>query len=221
MNCKLLLSSVIGCFLSTMVFGQSSDNNSGSAASIHELNHEQTVTRHGVASFPAIVYASPMQFTENGLGFSFGYQKAIDKKGIIAYNLPLITTFNVSRGANNSKEYGGQQDVMGYFAPGILIYPDGGYEKTIMGFGPSMVLGYGQKSGSEDTGYPYYTSNNITRSKLILGVMLNGTYGINATERVYLAFDLGLGFTYLHMLDGVRQSTTGMAQGSFKIGYRL
>ena len=171
-----------------------------------------------------ILAISPMQFTENGVGFSFSYEKGIDKDGIIAYNLPIISTFNLSNNADN----GGHQDAMFYLSPGIKFYPTGSYGKVKYAIGPSLVLGAGEKTtGYTDQHYDTttrsytYTTTSTTRSKFLLGIMVDNSINLNPTPHFYLGLNFGFGFTYINTLNGANQGVNGIVQGGFKIGYRF
>lgn len=172
-----------------------------------------------------VLAAAPIQFTENGVGFSVGYEKALDRAGIIAFTLPVIATFNLN---NQSEDVANKhQDAMFYFAPGLKFYPTGGYGRTKYAVGPSLVIGAGEKTtggeysyysgyGGYHTGFtPYETS-----SKFILGILVNNSLNINPAPHLYLGMDFGFGFTYINQVGGVNQGITGMVQGGFKMGYR-
>ncbi len=171
-------------------------------------------------------YVSPIKFTENGVGFELGYERGIDKGGIVAYNLPLVATFNL---AHDELNMGNKQDAMVYFMPGIKFYPTSAYGKVKYALGPSLVIGVGQQTDRYDyyinpfTTYPYPVSNHgyVTRDKELLGVMINNSLNINPSDHFTLGLDFGFGFTYINMLDGVTQNMKGLVQGGFKMGYRL
>ena len=164
-----------------------------------------------------------MQFTENGLGVGLSYEKAIDKKGIIAFYLPAALTLNL-----NSSYYdyttgttvNGHQDAMVYLMPGVKIYPTGSFGVVRYAVGPSIVVADGQKSSSV-----YDPSNGVsnyqTQSHFILGIMVNNSLNINPTPHIYLGLELGLGFSYMNRVGGLNQGTAFLAQGGFRIGYRF
>ncbi len=170
-----------------------------------------------------IIAISPMQFSENGLGVGLSYEKAIDKKGIIAFYLPAALTLNLNSSYYDSytgTTVNGHQDAMYYLMPGIKIYPTGSFGIVRYAVGPSIVVADGQKSSSSYD--PYYGySNYETQSHFMLGVMVNNSLNINPTPHVYLGLELGLGFTYMNQIGGINQSTLFLAQGGFRIGYRF
>ncbi len=160
---------------------------------------------------------SPMQFTENGVGLSIAYEKILDKEGVVAFYMPLAATFNLNSSADN-KEH---QDAMFYLMPGIKFYPTSQYGKTKYAIGPSMIFGLGQKT-TVSTNYSQssVTYDYLTRDKVMLGILVNNSVNINATQHFYLGFDFGFGFTYINKLNGENQGVNGTVQGNFRIGYR-
>ncbi len=177
----------------------------------------------GINYKTSVLSISPMQFTENGLGVGLSYEKAIDKKGVIAFYLPAALTFNLSSSHydyTTGTTVNGHQDAMCYLMPGVKIYPTGSFGTVRYAVGPSIVVADGQKSSA---GYdPYYGySNYQTLSHFMLGIMVNNSLNINPTPHIYLGLELGLGFTYVNQVGGLNQSTGFLAQGGFKIGYRF
>ncbi len=172
-----------------------------------------------------IWYVSPMKFTENGVGFELGYEGGLDAGGIVAVNLPLVATFNLSKDDLNM---GNKQDAMFYFMPGIKFYPTSSFGKVKYAIGPSLVLAAGQETKNYPiyNVYPYnyyntYTDNYVTKDKLQLGVMINNSLNINPTEHFTMGLDFGFGFTYVTKIDGETQNMRGLVQGGFKLGYRF
>lgn len=167
-----------------------------------------------------IISIAPIQFTENGVGLAFSYEKGIDKGGIVAYNLPIIATFNL----NNNVSNGDHQDAMFYFSPGIKFYPTTSHGTVKYAIGPSLVIGAGEKTTHNDIYnpvYPYTTTTYNTQSKFILGIMVSNSLNINPTPHFYLGLDFGFGFTYINRLAGNNDGLTGIVQSGFKIGYRF
>src|ERR1700733_10521046 len=77
-----------------------------------------------------ILSVSPLQFTENGPGVGISYERALDKRGLFAFYIPAIITFNVANTNRiydyNSGNYNtGKTDAMSYTMPGIKFYPTG------------------------------------------------------------------------------------------------
>lgn len=170
-----------------------------------------------------VVSFAPLQFTENGLGFSLSYERALDDRCIVSFYCPIIASFNLNNGTyydNNTQSYqNGHQDGMYYAMPGVKIYPTGAYGKVRYSVGPSLVLATGEKS---TVGYDIYgRTTYLTKPHDLLGIMVNNTLSINATAKVYLGFDFGFGFSYLNRVDGLNQNSNGLVQGGFKVGYRF
>ncbi len=172
-----------------------------------------------------ILYFSPMKFTENGVGFELGYEHGLDAGGIVAVNLPLVATFNMS---NGNLDKGNKQDAMFYFTPGIKFYPTSSFGKVKYSLGPSLVLAAGEETQNfpilntyPAAYYNTYTDNYITKSKVQLGVMINNSLNINPTAHFTMGLDFGFGFTYITKIDGETQNMRGLVQGGFKLGYRL
>ena len=212
MNVKVLFTMAIPLFFACKVNGQT-DESKGSNTSATPLKLKDH-----------ILSISPMQFTENGVGFSFSYEKGIDRDGIISFNLPLISTFNL----NNNPEKGGKQDAMFYFSPGLKFYPTGSYGKSKYAIGPSLVIGAGEKTSTAtnttfDPNNQTYTYTNYytTKSKFLLGIMVDNSLNLNPTPHFYLGLNFGFGFTYINTLNGINQGVNGTVQGGFKIGYRF
>ena len=175
-----------------------------------------------------IWYISPIKFTENGVGFELGYEHGIDAGGIVAYNLPVVATFNM---AKNDLDNGNKQDPMYYVMPGIKFYPASSHGKVRYAIGPSIVAGFGSRTENDRVEvypnvyppyyYPTYTDNYVTKNKFVLGVMINNSLNINPSPHFTLGLDLGLGFSYINQLDGTNKGMTTLVQGGFKMGYRL
>ena len=178
-----------------------------------------TKTKYG----PNLLAVAPLQFTDNGLGFSFSYERVLDKGGIIAFYIPVIVTFNLNNGTYYNVSTGttqnGHQDAMYYAMPGIMLYPTGCYGRVRYGIGPSVVLATGEKSSANYD--PYGGTNYQTLTHTMLGMMLNNSLNINPGPHVYIGFEFGLGFTYLNRVDGLNQGTAAIVQGGFKVGYRF
>jgi hypothetical protein len=167
-----------------------------------------------------VVAIAPLQFTENGLGFSFSYERAVDKQGIIAFYLPVILTFNLANGSyynyNTGVQENGHQDMMFYVMPGVKLYPTGSFGRVRYGIGPSLVIATGEKSFND-----YNTGFNVIQTHTMLGMIINNSLNINPNAHIHMGLELGLGFSYLNRVGGINQETKFLAQGGFKIGYRF
>jgi hypothetical protein len=188
----------------------------GSAFAQSEESPAASPVRSGTGD--NIIAIAPIQFTENGVGLSFSYEKGIDKGGIVSYYLPVIATFNL----NNNVDHGDHQDAMFYFSPGIKFYPTSSHGSVKYAIGPSLVIGAGEKTTGGyyyNGGNPYYEYN--TQSKFILGVIVNNSLNINPTPHFYLGIDFGFGFTYINRVGGNNDGLNGIVQSGFKIGYKF
>lgn len=172
-----------------------------------------------------VVAVSSLAFSENGIGAAVSYEKAIDKDGIIAFTLPLTATFNLN-GEQESLD-GKNEDAMFYVSPGLKFYPTGSYGTLKYAVGPSLVLGAGQKTtGGYTTQWNAYSPVTVfepynTRTKLMMGIMINNSLNINPTDHLYMGIECGFGFTYINRLNNENFGVTGIVQGGFKIGYRF
>ncbi len=168
---------------------------------------------------------APVQLTENGLGLGLSYERSLDKKGIVAFYLPVAITFNLNNGTyydpNTGTYQNGKSDAMFYAMPGVKVYPTGSGGIVKYAIGPSVVIGDGTRSSSNY--YPYGIGGYVyqTQTHTVLGMIVNNSLNINPTPHIYLGIELGFGFTYLNRIGGINQGTEGLVQGSFKIGYRF
>ncbi len=170
-----------------------------------------------------LVALAPLQFTDNGLGMSLSYNRALDKDAIISFYLPVIATFKLNSGSylnSATNTYvNGHQDMMLYLMPGVLLYPGGSLGKVRYGIGPSIVYATGEKSSVLLD--PWGAAYEKTVSHTMLGIVLNNSLNINPSEHIYLGLEFGFGFTYLNRIDGINNDTRGLVQGGFKLGYRF
>ena len=195
---------------------------------IHEINNDKYVDVKTKLRKQLIGF-SPLQFTENGVGFSISYERVLDKDGIITFNIPFITTFDLANNNNNAVYNNGveqktNQDAMVYLSPGLKFYPSGCYGNVTYAIGPSLVIGAGQHTTYNSNYDPVtyqYIGGSQTQDKFILGIMITNSLNMNVTKKFYLGLDLGLGFTYINQLGGVTQPMNGIVQGGFKMGYRF
>ncbi len=169
---------------------------------------------------------APLQLTEQGFGFAISYEQAIDKEGIVSFNLPLLSTFNLYNNSNYGYNYPNyynntHQDAMFYFCPGLKFYPTSMFGKLKYSVGPSIVAGFGQET-TNDIVQPYssYMGYN-TYDRLVLGVMITNSLNINPTNHFSLGIDYGLGFTYLNRLNNTNESMASINQFAFRMGYRF
>jgi hypothetical protein len=174
---------------------------------------------------PNILSVTPIQFTENGLGFGLAYERAIDANGVISFYLPLALTYNLNNGTYYNSAAGTNQnihyDAMYYAMPGFKVYPTGGFGFIRYAIGPSFVIGDGQKSTPVYDPASGLTTGYQIQDHLVLGVIINNSLNINPTPHIFVGLELGVGFTYLNQVAGLNQGTSGLVQGGFKVGYRF
>lgn len=179
---------------------------------------------------------APFQYTENGVGFGLSFEHALDPRGIVSLYVPAIATFNLGHrdynyynGYYNGYGYPDQSkknDVMGYIMPGIKFYPTG-MGKVKYAVGPSLVVGYGQKTLTQNMPYVYdptygyynYVSYQQTYNRFMMGMMLNNSLNINATRHLYIGAEVGFGFSYFDQINNYNYGSKFLTQGGFKIGY--
>ncbi len=172
---------------------------------------------------PNIVSLAPLQFSENGLGVGFSYERMLDKSNYISFYLPLIATFDLNNGTYtdlNGLRHNGNSDAMFYCMPGIKVYPTGAEGLIKFGIGPSIVIGAGQKSEKVYNGpYGAISGYNVNDHQVV-GMIINNSLNINTSTHIYLGLDFGFGITYFSRSAGLNDGTNGLVSGSFKIGYR-
>ncbi len=176
-----------------------------------------------------IISFAPLQTTEQGIGVSVGYEMGLDKKGLLALSLPAAVSFSTGNSpyANlmSPQGYGNlKRDIIGskmfYFCPGIKFYPTSCFGKVKFAFGPSLVMAY---AGQERNPVTQLHENEFTTTgPLVLGFMIANSLNISPTQHFYLAFDFGLGATYLTPRSGQDSSViSSLSQFAFKLGYRF
>lgn len=165
-----------------------------------------------------LITVAPFQFTENGVGFSFGYERTLDKDGMISLYVPVITTFNLSNSGNYNNNVDNPNATMFYVMPGIKIYPTG-MGKIRYALGASAVVGIGDKKVDDYTINGYYQP--ILKSHFLVGMMVNNSLNVNPSEHLYIGLELGLGFTYIDKVNDIKQGANPLVQGAFKVGYRF
>ena len=169
---------------------------------------------------PNIVAFAPIQFTEAGIaGFSFSYERALDKNGIVAFYVPAVIEFNPNSHTAANGVTVNNTDQMSYLMPGMKIYPTGSYGVTKYAIGPSLVIGAGHKTDYYD---PYYQPSYYNKeSKFVFGMIVNQSININPTPHLYIGSEFGLGFTYINSRESVNQGTGVLVNFNFKLGYRF
>jgi hypothetical protein len=220
MQTKMILAGIVGLFMGLSVSGQTTDEN----VMIRDENTPMP-RKYG----RNVLAFSPIQFSENGVaGLGVSYEHVIDAAGILSFYVPVSAVLSIDNSFNtdyygNTVEY--RSDPMFYLMPGVKIYPTGCFGKARYAIGPSLVVAAGQKTEyNYDYPYTYPGPTNyygVTRDRFLLGMMVNQSVNINPTPHLYIGAELGLGFTYLHLEDGVNRGTVPLFQFGFKVGYRF
>jgi len=188
----------------------------------NEMPHEKD---KGYRYGKNVITFSPFQFTENGLGFSFSYERTLDKQSLVSFYMPVIVTFNVFNAQDNyNNSNRPAPDAMFYAMPGIKLYPTGNKGRVKYAIGPNLVLATGQHTDYNNgfnpgTGsyIPAYTQSTHT----IFGILVTNYVNFNPSKHVTTGFELGLGTTYVNRIAGVDNNAAFLIQGAFKIGYRF
>ena len=174
-----------------------------------------------------------INFNDEGFGFGIAYERAIDKKGVINFYLPI----NLSVGNLNNYDYGYtsgngnssfNRSIL-QIMPGVKFYPTGNQGKVRYAVGPQLAFESGYKEEwqynyiSSSTPYDQYTRASIKK----FGILINNSVNMFPSEHIFIGIDLGLGLTYVNKKKDifansmVEQGTTQLAQFNFRIGYRF
>ena len=174
---------------------------------------------------PDILCVMPFQATENGPGVGISYERRLDKRGLFAYYIPAIITFNVAN-TNRIYDYNtgnystGKTDAMLYAMPGIKIYPAGSDGKIKYATGAAVVIGSGKQS-SYLTNLHGLNTTELVQHHFLAGYMWQNSLNVNMDGRIYLGAELGLGATFINKAGGGNENNEFLIQGSLKIGYRF
>jgi len=174
---------------------------------------------------PGVLSVVQFQFTENGIGFGMSYERAIDKRGVFAFYIPVMVTFDV---ANTSRIYDyntgnyntGKADAMFYTMPGIKFYPTGSYGKIKYATGALIVVGTGQKS-SYLTDLNGLNETEQVQHHFLTGLIWQNSLNVNLDAHLYIGTELGVGGTLINRVGYNKVNNETLVEGSFKIGFRL
>lgn len=165
-----------------------------------------------------IVSFAPIEFTENGYGVGFSYERLLDKTGWVSLFVPVYLTFNNSDKQNSlTGQYETTHEPMFYLAPGIKMYTNlNSTRKAKYSICPSLVFAAGK-------GYHnsfYYGGESIEQSRTQMGAMVSFGWNYFPSNHLYMGFDLGLGATYSNTYESHDGGTTGLSHASLRVGYR-
>ena len=168
-----------------------------------------------------IIAFAPLQFTENGYGFSFSYERTLDKTGWVSFYCPAILTFSNSTqtdyntGITTTTTF---NHPMFYLMPGVKIYTNlNSFKRSKFSLGPSLVFGFGNGTPSISDIY----GNNSVQSRFLMGAIVNAGGNIFPSPHLYVGYDFGLGLSYINTYNNVGNGTTALVQTSFRIGYKF
>lgn len=182
-----------------------------------------------------IISVAPINLSDDGFGIGLAYERALDKKGIINFYLPVnwcfgsIGTNQVYNPTTGTYEYNSLNRSIVQIMPGIKFYPTGNQGKVRYGIAAQAAYYTGTKEMEQSIYDPflgYYTQiGNANIQKL--GILVNNSLNMFPNPHVFIGIDLGLGLTYVNkeenLTTGTMQEwgTAQLAQFNFRIGYRF
>ena len=182
-------------------------------------------TRRSTKYKPDIVSVMPFQFTENGLGLGVSYERSLDIKGLFAYCIPVMITFNVAN-TNRIYDYNtgtyetGKTNPMLYTMPGVKFYPTGSHGRLKYAAGVSVVIATGRQSNYL-LNLNGLNTTEFVQHHFLMGAMWQNSLNINVYSKMYLGGELGMGGTFINKADGHNESNEFLIQGALKVGYRF
>ncbi len=188
-------------------------------------DNEKVVKTYGAN----VLNFSPVTITDNGVAIGLTYEHCFGHKGTASFVLPVYYSFNsLNAGVDYNYNYGGTNQTqdpqhMLYLYPGIKFYPTGAFGKVRYAVGPSLVIGAGNHYENVQKDVNGYTENvTELRNRFLLGIMIDNSLNINATEHLYLGVNFGLGITYVDQRDGMNRNTTSpLVKTGLMIGFRF
>ncbi|MBL7718739.1 MAG: hypothetical protein JNL72_07880 [Flavipsychrobacter sp.] len=179
-----------------------------------------------------VVTVALVNLNDEGFGFGAAYERALDKKGILSFYLPV----NVALGGlgNYTSSTSGTTSsfnrAIWQIMPGIKFYPTGSKGKVRYAVGPQLSYETGYKEEWQTIYDPQTFMSYQRYDKLDvrkLGILVNNSLNMSPNEHMIIGLDLGLGFTYMNKKEdassGVMREwgTRQLAQFNFRIGYRF
>lgn len=168
----------------------------------------------------SVISLAPIQFTDVSVrGVGLYYEHALDTRGILALQLPVVLSFPSS--FNNS----GYDGVFTSIQPGLKIYPRGFAGAVRYALGPSLVFGFGRRNntGGYYNQFGQFVYENIDQDVFHYGVMVNNSLNINPSEHLYLGLEFGLGLKYSNTNNNYYYyyESPVLTNFNFRIGYRF
>lgn len=172
-----------------------------------------------------ILSFAPLQMTDVSVaGIGLSYERVVDRNYRFAFYLPVAISFNRN---SNYNPYTGKRDkhnnTFVYFYPGLKITPFGSDRVFSYSVGPSLALGFGSRTYSDNV-YNPLTGNYeyATRTEDIqrFGFLINNGLNVQITPHFYMGTELGLGIRYFDT-SNYYDDFEPMVQFNFKLGYRF
>ena len=182
-----------------------------------------------------IVSAALINLSDDGFGVGLAYERALDKRGVINFSLPINLCFSSISGnevynpTTGSYDYNMLKRSIFQIMPGVKFYPTGNQGKVRYAIAAQVAYYTGTKEMEQYLPSPtigsYYTIGSAQVQKL--GVIVNNSVNMFPTQHVFIGIDLGLGLTYMNKEENLMTNkmqelgTAQLAQFNFRIGYRF
>ncbi len=198
----------------------------------HAKDGNQAKKKYGGNIFSIVpgAYTVSVDGSMNDVGVGLCYERLLDKRGHIGFNLPVIMSFASSRDfnnytynyLNNGVNYPGNYHSL-FFAPGVKFYPAGINKSVRYSFGASLFCAF----GTEPQGvYDYNsTSPTATYHYAMTGLMISNSVNISVARHLYMALDLSAGVPFSDNRHTTNYNSFAdipvpFLQFGFKFGYR-
>jgi hypothetical protein len=182
-----------------------------------------------------IVSVALINLSDDGFGLGLAYERALDKKGIINFYLPVNLCFSsvmgneVYNSSTGTYDYNMLRRSVIQVMPGVKFYPTGNQGKIRYGIAAQVAYYTGTKETDQYIYSPLYGSYMQVGNARVqkLGLLVNNSLNMFPTAHVFIGIDLGLGLTYLNKVEDLatgsmrEQGTTQLAQFNFRLGYRF
>ena len=184
-------------------------------------------------------YTVSIDGTINDVGIGFCYERQLDERGHISFNLPVMVSFSSSKdftnnsfyyNSNNNGTYTASASYHSYyFMPGVKFYPATSKEKVRYSLGASFFAIFGSEPyWVYDNGNNYATGTNLGGDwkYAVYGFMLFNSVNIAASKHLLMTIDLGLGIPVsdnrrTNNDNGLDVIFAPWIQFGFKVGYRF
>lgn len=207
------------------------------------LSNRWATTRHSNKVYGNnILTISPIHMTNtSATGFGISYERMIGTNNLLSLYLPVCLSFRDEGNNNNyapiSNNSNGRSTML-WVMPGLKFYPTGSNGIVRFGVGPSLTFATGTREiintvYNPQTNTSTSTSNNL--NVFVMGVLINNSLNIQATEHFRIGLELGLGIPY-YKNDGAKgyygsnnsyynysspYTNTPLVQFNFNVGYRF